>query len=372
MFTCVDCGQALVRKKSEYGMFWACEGCGRWLLPIPLLRGLLEIEFFNRFWHELRNNGEGTGKPCPACSKPLNQLSLGTPGSPLEPLACKTCNNAWFTQAERAALPIKPSLQATATANPLPPAAVQAMAMMQVEIMAERARNESKSDFSRIPLWQKALSYFGMPMEMGELENPPTPWATLLLGLAILAFSFNYLTDTTDKASELAFIPSDAFRNGGLTFLLNFLVDAGWFSLISNLYFLYLFGRGVEEKLHWLGFVAIFLLSNMAGNLAALCLGPGSKEAITGAGGGIAGVLLFYAFVFPHKRLVYYFFRMFIPVPAWAFLPIWALFQVLRAFMQSTVLGGTSYACNFGGLFAGLLFWLFWRWRQKQGGKVLK
>ena len=373
MFTCVDCGQTLIRKKSEYGLFWACEGCGRWMLAIPLLRSLLETEFFSRFWKELRNSGEGTGKPCPACSKPLNQLSLGSPEAPLEPLACKNCNNAWFTPAERAGLPIKPSLQATVTPKPLPTAAAQAAAMMQVEIMAERARNESKSDYSRIPLWQKGLSYFGMPMELGDLEDQPIPWATLLLALTILIFSFNFLTDvTTDKSSELAFIPSDAGRNGGLTFFLNFLVDSGWTSLVGNLYFLYLFGRGVERKLHWAGFGALFLFSNMVGNLAALGLGPQSKEALGGAGGGIAGILLFYAFVFPDKRLVFYFFRRYIPVPAWAFLGIWVLFQILKAFMQSAMAGGISYVCTFGGLFAGLLGWLFWRWRQKGEGKALK
>jgi membrane associated rhomboid family serine protease len=372
MLTCIDCGQPLTRKKSEYGIFWACEGCDRWLLAIPLLRGLLETDFFSRFWQVLRQSGEGTGKPCPACSKPLNQLSLGSPEAPIEPLACKACNNAWFTPAERAALPIKPSLAATVTPKPLPSAAAQALAMMQVEMIAERAREENKFDHSRIPIWQKALCILGMPMELGDLESPPIPWATVLLSLAILAFSLNYLSGGTDKASELAFIPANAGRNGGLTFFLNFLVHAGWFNLASNLYFLFLFGRSVEGKFHWPGFGALFLFSNMAGNLAALCLAPQSHEALLGAGGGIAGILLFYGFVFPNKRLVFYFFRRYIPIPAWAFLGIWVLFQLLGALMQSSMAGGISYACNFGGLFAGLLAWLFWRWRQKGEGKTLK
>ena len=102
MFTCVECGQPPIQKKSEYGTFWACGACHRWLITIPLLRVLLEAGFFERLWRELRTKGDGTGKPCPACLKPLNQLSLGTLEAPLEPLACKTCNNAWFTPEEAA------------------------------------------------------------------------------------------------------------------------------------------------------------------------------------------------------------------------------------------------------------------------------
>src|SRR5579885_1691211 len=148
MFTCIDCGQTLIRKKSEYGTFWACEGCGRWLLAIPFLRGLLETEFFSRFWREIRNSGDGTGKPCPACSKPLNPISLGALEATIEPLDCKTCNNAWFTPAERAALPLKPSLQETLVPKPLPSAAAEALALMQVQMIADRARDENKFDHS--------------------------------------------------------------------------------------------------------------------------------------------------------------------------------------------------------------------------------
>ena len=366
MFTCVDCGRPLTPQKSEYGLFWACEGCGRWLFTIPLLRGLLEEGFFARFWKQLRIESAGTGKPCPTCSLPLNQLSLGTPEAPLEPLACKNCNNAWFTTPERALLPLKPSLQPTQASKPLPAAAAEAMALMEVQRLADRARNESKFDYSRIPLWQRALSYFGVPMEMGELEKPSTPWTTLLLILAILLFSLNYLTDVTDNVSELGFIPSDPGRNGGLTFLLNFLVHSGWFSLGGNLYFLYLFGRGAEGKIRWTGLGALFLLSNMAGNLAALSFGSQSKEALLGADGGVAGVLLFYGFVFPNKSLVFHFFRRFIPIPAWAFLGIWVLFQWLKGSMQTSGTG-LSFVCTFGGLFAGFLGWLFWRWSSRRG-----
>jgi membrane associated rhomboid family serine protease len=125
----------------------------------------------------------------------------------------------------------------------------------------------------------------------------------------------------------------------------------------------------VEAKVRWYGLLALVLFSTLAGNLAALVLAPNLITPVFGSGGGIAGILLFYGFVYPHQRLVFYFFRRFIPVPVWAVLGVWVFFQLLGVFMQSSAAGEVSYVCNFGGLFAGLLGWLFWRWRGGSGDK---
>jgi membrane associated rhomboid family serine protease len=365
MYTCPDCSQGLIQKKTEYGVFWVCEACGRCLIGIPFLRRTLEPVFFNRFWQEVLRSAPGQGTACPACAKPLNPISLGIP-DPLA-LVCKVCNFAWLTTEQRSSLPIQTKPETSAN-KALAPEAAQLAAMMQVQMMAERARDEGKFDGSRFPLWQKALCVVGMPLEGDALEFQQPPLCTFLLSLSMLAVSVGFLI-TDPKAAGLGFVPAEPGRYGGLTFFSNFLVHSGWFQMFSDLYFLFLFGRGVEAKVRWYGLLALVLFSTLAGNLAALVLAPNLITPVFGSGGGIAGILLFYGFVYPHQRLVFYFFRRFIPVPVWAVLGVWVFFQLLGVFMQSSAAGEVSYVCNFGGLFAGLLGWLFWRWRGGSGDK---
>jgi membrane associated rhomboid family serine protease len=368
MYSCPECHQSLIQKKTEYGIFWACETCDRWLFGIPFLRRTLDTVFFTNFWQAVRLSGEGQGLACPSCSKPMNPVSLDTP-DPLA-LVCKACNLAWLTHEQRTLLPSRAELRAPVPSASivLPAEAAKMAAMMQVEMIAERAKNKSKFDGDNIPMWKKALCIIGMPLESDRLEVEQPPLCTYLLTLATLAVSVYWLM-TDPKASGLGFIPAEPGRYAGLTLFSNFLVHSGWFELGGDLYFLFLFGRGVEAKIRWYGFSALVIFSTLGGNLAALILAPNSTTAILGSGGGIAGILLFYGFVYPRRNLVFYFFRRFIPVPALAVLGVWVFFQVVGAFMQSSAAGLVSYACNFGGLLVGLLAWLIWRWGPGGGNK---
>lgn len=362
MYTCPECKQGLIQKKTEYGVFWACEPCDRWLLSVPFLRHILDPAFFTDFWQAVRRSAEGTGSACPSCAKPMTKVSMDI----LDPLAmvCQACNFAWLTHEQRALLPAQTELQSPVHAPnaALSPEAVQATAMLQVQLIAERARNENEFSGDNIPMWKKALCIIGMPLESDELEAQQPPFCTYLLTLATLVVSVScLLADPKAPGPNLGFIPAQAGRFGGLTFLSNFLVHSDWFQLASNLYFLFLFGRGVEGKIRWSGFLTLAVFSTLGGNLAALLLAPKSTTAILGADGAVAGILLFYGFVYPRRTLVFYIFRRFVPVPAWMVLGVWVLFQVAGASMQSSASGLVSYACNFGGLFVGLLGWFIWR-----------
>lgn len=377
MTTCPDCGQPLTRKQSDYGVFWACEGCGRWLLGLPILRRTVESEFFVRFWQEARNSREVGGIPCPTCSKPMNKISMGTPGGPFQPLICLACNLAWMTAEQRAVLPIQ---AAPAPAQPEPekpkedklaPELAQMAAIHQVELLAERAKRENQFDASHLPLWQKFLAAFGFPVEDTWETAHGFPWVTATLVLLTSAASIYFFTDFRTSVDAYGFIPAEYDRMGYLTFLTCFFVHGGWMHLIGNMYFLFTFGRGVETKIGGFGILLLLALATIGGSLFTLCFNPDSDIPNVGASGGIAGVLLFYGFAFPHRRLV---FKMGTPMigsgqlirmPAWVVLLIWAGLQVLGIFNQRN--SGVAYSGHLGGLLAGLGFWLLWKWKNSGG-----
>ncbi len=376
MSSCPNCKQALIRKQSAYGIFWACEECNRWLIGLPILRRTIETAFFGRLWQEVRRSGEGLGPPCLMCSKPMNRVFLENSNTPLTPLICKVCNVAWLSPEERVLLPVQAAPEPAQpepekTEPALPPEAARLLALHQVEVIAENAKRENQFDASHLPMWQKFLAALGFPVEDSWEESHAFPWVTALVVLLTSATSLYFFTDFKASVDAYGFIPTEFDRMNYLTFLTCFFVHGNWLHLVGNMYFLFTFGRGVEAKIGGLGILALLILATIGGCLFTLCFNPDSDIPNIGASGGIAGVLLFYGFAFPHRRLV---FRMGTPMigngqlirlPAVAVLAIWVGLQVLGIFNQHG--SGVAYSGHLGGLLAGLAFWLLWRWKNSGG-----
>ncbi|SRR5579871_2909744 len=376
MTSCPNCNLPLTRKQGDYGVFWACESCNRWLIGLPILRRTLDTGFFNRLWQEVLNSREGLGQPCLTCSKPMNRVFLGTDENPLSLLVCRPCNVAWMTPEERAALPVQAAPKPLKPEAPppekqLPKEAAELLALHQVEMIAEKARQENQFDASHLPMSQKILAAFGFPVEDTWEPSHAFPWVTATVVLLTSAASIYFFTDFKASVEAYGFIPVDYDRMGYLTFLTCFFVHGGWMHLIGNMYFLFTFGRGVEAKIGGLGILALLALATLGGSLFTLCFDPGGDIPNVGASGGIAGVLLFYGFAFPHRKLV---FRMPTPMlgvgqlmrlPSLAVLAIWVGLQVLGIFHQQG--SGVAYSGHLGGLLAGLAFWLLWRWKNSGG-----
>jgi membrane associated rhomboid family serine protease len=352
------------------------------LLSLPILRRTIETSFYNRFWQEVLNSGEGVGTACPTCSKPMNIIPLGTAEAPLTTQVCRACNVVWLTPEERAVLPVQPA-PTPAHSKPeksnepeLPPEAAQLAAIHQVELIAERAKRENQFDASHIPFWQKFLANCGFPVEDTQETSHPFPWVTAAVVIATSAASIYFFTSPivyVNAVDNLGFIPSQFDRQDGLTFLSCFIVHGGWLHLIGNMYFLFTFGRGVEAKIGPLGILVLLALATAGGDLFSVIVNPDSEVPHIGASGGIAGVLLFYAFAFPKRRLV---FQMPTPLigegqlirmPALAVLALWVGIQIFGVFFEHAGMGNVAYSGHLGGLFVGLVWWLLWRWKNSGG-----
>jgi membrane associated rhomboid family serine protease len=130
-------------------------------------------------------------------------------------------------------------------------------------------------------------------------------------------------------------------------------LHGGWMHLIGNMWFLWIFGDNVEERLGTIRFVIFYLLAGVVGALAQAFSSPGSQIPMVGASGAIAGVLGGYLMLYPHAKVVTFVAIPFLwhlrDVAAWVFLGLWFIGQFLIGHNS-----GVAWMAHVGGFLAGL------------------
>lgn len=132
-----------------------------------------------------------------------------------------------------------------------------------------------------------------------------------------------------------------------LTLVTSMFLHGGWMHLIGNLWYLWIFGDNVEDRLGHFTFLLFYFGSGIAAGLLHSLIAYESRLPTVGASGAIAGVLGAYAAAFPGARVVtllplFPFFQV-VALPALVLLGIWFAFQFL-----TLALGGSS---------AGVAWW---------------
>lgn len=137
-------------------------------------------------------------------------------------------------------------------------------------------------------------------------------------------------------------------------------LHGGWFHLLGNMWFLWLFGDNVEDAMGRARFVIFYLLCGLAAVAAQMASNPDSAIPMVGASGAIGGVMGAYAVLYPkvdvHMLLVLGFYVDRIIVPAWAMLGYWFLIQVVSGLPAlSNEGGGVAFWAHIGGFVAGVV-----------------
>lgn len=142
------------------------------------------------------------------------------------------------------------------------------------------------------------------------------------------------------------------------TALSSMFMHGGWFHLIGNLWFLYVFGDNVEHALGAVRFLALYLLCGLAAVVAQLLSSPASAVPMVGASGAIGGVMGAYAVLFPRARvhvlLVLLVFVTRVVLPAWAMLSYWLLIQLAGGVLLPRGGGGVAFWAHLGGFASGV------------------
>ena len=135
--------------------------------------------------------------------------------------------------------------------------------------------------------------------------------------------------------------------------------------IFFNMFALYMFGPALEEYWGARCFLGYYLVCVIAAGATQLAVeyAFGSGEPTIGASGGIFGILLAFAMLFPRVRILLYFA---IPMPAWLFVTGYAVIELF--FGVTGRQASVAHFAHLGGMVGGALMLLYWRLRADRGG----
>ncbi len=180
----------------------------------------------------------------------------------------------------------------------------------------------------------------------------------LIFGYQLSLLDFQFI----EWIKNWALIPKEFVTQplkAAVTFISSQFLHANIFHLVGNMWFLYIFGNNIEDKLgHW-RFLFFYLFCGACSGLAQVITAPMSELPMVGASGAISGVMGAYLVRFPRARIVTLLWIGFsfipIPIPAVVFLGLWIAGQTIYAAMANPNLPGVAYLAHVSGFVVGAI-----------------
>jgi membrane associated rhomboid family serine protease len=225
-------------------------------------------------------------------------------------------------------------------------------------------------------------------------DNPHflTPFATLsIIGLNVVAWALLQGLGTEPMLSgsvcRLGLIPGELLQNvapgtrfqvgpdaacvlgdapAWYTVVTSMFLHGGWFHLIGNMWFLWIFGNNVEDAMGHVRFVIFYVLCGLAAAALQIATDPASAVPMVGASGAIGGVMGSYVLLYPrvhvHLLVILGFYVTTFAVPAVLMLGYWLLIQLVSGLGSLGAQGGgVAFWAHIGGFAAGAVLTLVFR-----------
>lgn len=134
--------------------------------------------------------------------------------------------------------------------------------------------------------------------------------------------------------------------------------------LFFNMFALYMFGGELESYWGSRRFVAFWFVCVLTAAAAQMAVGlvSGLEYPTVGASGGIFGLLLAFAMLFPQRRVTLLIPP--IPMPAWLFVTLYGLLELYLGVTGTQA--GVAHFAHLGGMLGGWIAMRWWRHRDAQ------
>jgi rhomboid family protein len=335
-----------------------CPGCrGIWLDPG-------ELAFLRDTDEDLPSTPEslGTGTRyeqtstyiCPRCQGAFDTFEYA-PGTSLYIDRCKKCKGIYLDAGELKKIRTITSRQRLLGLQ----SPKESQRKLRDAMEAERIRHSeqggphitsSGSDSSASIYFFQLLT--GLPVEV-DARRLRFPLITLLFIIFNVA-AFLYQTTVVTSLEfylDFAFIPAHFFAGDNVHGLATSLfLHGGWLHLLGNMYFLWLFGDNVEDRINRGLFVVFYLFCGMAASLIHGLLTESPAIPTLGASGAISGIMGAYLVLYPRRRMYQIFFFLQFKVSVAFYLLFWLGLQFLFSSLGSA---GVAWYAHIGGFMVG-------------------
>ncbi|MCB9883790.1 MAG: rhomboid family intramembrane serine protease [Planctomycetes bacterium] len=352
MLACPTCRKRLHVSVVRGVDMWHCTQCGGRATALSKLRLPVQRRTVDDLWRSV-TSGEGKpGKRCPACLRRMLEVVSST-RSRIALDVCSVCRFVWFDPRE-----FEDVLAQEGVPNPRERAP---------DARVVREPTQTRISAPRIETWKYVPAVFGLPVEYDANPLKRQPWTTWIVAAVVVVTSLLAFENLGAALRAYALVPAEVGRAYGLTILTAFFLHGSLLHLLSNMYFLLVFGDNVEDYLGFRRYLVLLFGATLVGGLLHVLGDPQSTIPCIGASGGISGVITFYALEFPRIRIGFFPFVMRIPIPWWIRLPawgalvVWIVIQVALAWLQLTGRTNVSALAHLGGATCGLFLWLLWR-----------
>ena len=148
------------------------------------------------------------------------------------------------------------------------------------------------------------------------------------------------------------------------TLFTSMFLHGSWMHVIGNMWYLWIFGDNVEDRLGHGRFIVFYLLCGIAAALGQIAMDPTSLLPTIGASGAIAGIMGAYFVLYPRSRVLtlipLIIFWEIIELPAIVLLGFWFLMQLFSAgaiavTASSHGSGGVAFAAHVAGFVIGMI-----------------
>lgn len=159
------------------------------------------------------------------------------------------------------------------------------------------------------------------------------------------------------------------FTDRYLPILSSMFMHGGFMHIIGNMYFLFIFGDNVEDRLGHVRYLFIYLMFGVAAALSQIIMFPDSVVPMVGASGAVAGVMGAYLVFYPRAKvktlLIIIIFITIVEIPAFIFLLLWFFFQFINGTGGGT--GNVAWWAHIGGFIAGLGYAVYFLKKYDRG-----
>ncbi|MGD9720247.1 MAG: rhomboid family intramembrane serine protease [Pirellulales bacterium] len=212
------------------------------------------------------------------------------------------------------------------------------------------------------------LEHGFIPARIAQLENHQA-LEVPLQEMVQVPDRFGRPSTAVRKVGSVTLSPSGMAIFGSI--LTTMFMHGGWMHLLGNMWFLWIFGNNVEDRLGHVLYLGFYLMGGLLATASHWAYDPGSTTPVVGASGAVSTILGAYAVTWPKATvttLIFFGFITMVEIPALVWLGVWFGGQLLDAAVSRDL--GVAVWAHIGGFIAGAILMPLLSWgRQPAPGQ---